>query len=35
MSTQQEYLRSAMQNLGMTRDMFCARLGCARRTLDK
>ncbi|WP_096697627.1 hypothetical protein [Polaromonas sp. AER18D-145] len=35
MSTQQEFLRSAMAELNMTRDFFCARLGCARRTLDK
>jgi len=33
--TQQEFLRSAMTELDMTRDMFCVRLGCARRTLDK
>lgn len=35
MSTQQEFLRSAMAELHMTRDSFCGRLGCARRTLDK
>lgn len=35
MSTQQEFLRSAMTELNMTRDAFCERLGCARRTLDK
>lgn len=35
MSTQQEFLRSAMTELAMTRDAFCGRLGCARRTLDK
>ncbi len=35
MSTQQEFLRSAMAELNMTRDAFCERLGCARRTLDK
>lgn len=35
MMTQQEFLRSAMAELDMTRDMFCVRLGCARRTLDK
>ena len=32
---QQELLRSAMAELSMTRDEFSARLGCARRTLDK
>lgn len=35
MSTQQEFLRAAMTELGMTRDSFCGRLGCSRRTLDK
>lgn len=35
MSTQQEFLRSAMTELNMTREAFCGRLGCARRTLDK
>ena len=35
MTTQQDFLRGAMLELGMTRDAFCARLGCARRTLDK
>lgn len=35
MSTQQEFLCSAMSELGMSRDAFCARLGCAGRTLDK
>jgi len=35
MSTQQEFLRSAMAELDMTRDAFSTRLGCARRTLDK
>lgn len=35
MSTQQEFLRSAMAELNMTREAFCVRLGCARRTLDK
>ncbi|MEJ6003753.1 hypothetical protein [Paucibacter soli] len=34
-TTQQEFLRAAMAELGMTRDAFCARLGAARRTLDK
>ena len=34
MSTQQEFLHSAMEGLNMTRDAFCGRLGCARRTLD-
>jgi transcriptional regulator with XRE-family HTH domain len=33
--TQNEFLQSAMVELGMTRDAFAARLGCARRTLDK
>lgn len=33
--TQQEFLRAAMDELGMTRDAFCQRLGAARRTLDK
>lgn len=34
-TTQQEFLRSSMAELDMTRDAFCARLGAARRTLDK
>lgn len=32
---QQELLRSAMEQLGMTRDEFAARVCVARRTLDK
>ena len=35
MSTQQEFLRGAMGELGMTRDAFAERLACPRRTLDK
>lgn len=35
MTTQQDFLRAAMAELDMTRDRFCERLGCARRTLDK
>lgn len=35
MTTQQDFLRAAMAELGMTRDAFSVRLGCARRTLDK
>lgn len=35
MTTQQVFLRAAMAELDMTRDVFCVRLGCARRTLDK
>ena len=35
MSTQQEFLRSAMGELEMTRDAFAVRLACPRRTLDK
>ena len=34
-TTQQDFLREAMAELDMTRDSFCARLGCSRRTLDK
>jgi DNA-binding transcriptional regulator YiaG len=34
-TTQQEFLREAMAQLGMKRAAFCARLGCAERTLDK
>jgi hypothetical protein len=33
--TQIEFLQFAMGDLEMTRDEFTARLGCARRTLDK
>jgi hypothetical protein len=32
--TQQDFLREAMQRLGMTRDQFAARLGASRRRLD-
>ena len=35
MTTQQDFLRSAMDELAMTRDAFAARLACPRRTLDK
>lgn len=35
MTTQQEFLREAMRELGMTRDAFAVRLACPRRTLDK
>jgi hypothetical protein len=35
MTCQQDFLRAAMAELNMTRDKFCLRLGCARRTLDK
>jgi len=35
-TTQQEFLRSAMAELGgLTREAFSKRLGCAQRTLDK
>lgn len=33
--TQQDFLQSAMRDLGMTRETFAERLGCAKRTLDK
>lgn len=33
--SQQDFLRLAMSQLGMTRKVFSARLGCAGRTLDK
>jgi len=33
--TQQEFLQAAMAALGMTREEFATRLGCAKRTLDK
>jgi hypothetical protein len=32
--TQQEFLRDAMQRLGMTRDEFAARIAVKRKTLD-
>lgn len=32
---QQEFLRYAMAELAMTREVFSGRLGCAKRTLDK
>jgi transcriptional regulator with XRE-family HTH domain len=32
---QQEFLRHAMAELGLTREAFAARLGSAKRTLDK
>jgi DNA-binding XRE family transcriptional regulator len=32
---QQELLREAMAQLGMTRDEFASRISVARRTLDK
>lgn len=32
---QQEFLRSAMTELGLTREAFSIRLGSAKRTLDK
>jgi DNA-binding transcriptional regulator YiaG len=32
---QQEFLREAMKELGLTRKGFAERLGCAQRTLDK
>jgi hypothetical protein len=32
--TQQEFLRHAMETLGMTRDEFAERIGAARRRLD-
>ena len=35
MTTQQQFLREAMNELGMTRDAFSARLACPKRTLDK
>jgi transcriptional regulator with XRE-family HTH domain len=33
--SQQDLLRLAMEQLGMTRDEFAARVSVARRTLDK
>lgn len=35
MSTQAEFLRTAMDELGMTRAAFAVRVGCPGRTLDK
>jgi len=35
MTTQQEFLRSAMGELSMTREAFAKRLACPKRTLDK
>lgn len=35
MMKQQEFLQDAMAELGMTREVFALRLGCAKRTLDK
>lgn len=35
MTTQQEFLRSAMAELEMTREAFANRLACPKRTLDK
>lgn len=32
---QQEFLRDAMQQLGMTRDEFCKRISVPRKTFDK
>lgn len=32
---QQDFLREAMTQLGMTRDEFAARISVAKRTLDK
>jgi aspartate carbamoyltransferase catalytic subunit len=32
---QQEFLRHAMSELELTRELFAGRLGCAKRTLDK
>lgn len=33
--SQQEFLRAAMQRLGMTRDQFCKRISVPRKTFDK
>lgn len=33
--TQQEFLRDAMQRLGMGREQFADRIGTTKRTLDK
>jgi len=35
MTTQQDFLRDAMNELAMTRNAFAIRLACPRRTLDK
>ncbi len=35
MTPQQEFLRLAMESLGMTRDSFAKRFTVPRRTLDK
>lgn len=35
MVSQQDFLRDAMQKLGMTRDQFCKRISVPRKTLDK
>ena len=32
--SQQEFLRDAMERLGMTRDQFAERIGTKRKTLD-
>jgi transcriptional regulator with XRE-family HTH domain len=32
---QQEFLRDAMRQLGMTREQFCKRISVPRKTLDK
>ncbi|QEZ48708.1 MULTISPECIES: helix-turn-helix domain-containing protein [Cupriavidus] len=34
-AAQQDFLREAMNQLGMTREEFAARLSVAKRTLDK
>jgi hypothetical protein len=35
MTTQQDFLRSAMDELNLTPDEFSHRLNCERRTLDR
>jgi hypothetical protein len=35
MTTQQEFLREAMVELGLKREDFALRLACPKRTLDK
>jgi hypothetical protein len=35
MDSQQDYLRDAMQHLGMTRDQFSKRISVPRKTFDK
>lgn len=35
MTTQQDFLRAAMTELGLKREDFAQRLGCPKRTLDK